>query len=255
MGDKIYQETLLGAVARIYEAALDASLRQGAVNNVADLIGAESTHLMAVDATTGADPLGFITRQDPAAHREYMEDFLPLDIRLPRLVATRPGSIVRDENVWSEEERLTSPLFQEYQRTHKLFEITGSQLGIGGHLTWVGFSRNEQVPFEGDDLRAITMLIPHFRQAVRIALNLRSAEQQTEVLGELWTADGKGVLILRADGRVAFSNAEAEAMCRDGVIRISGNRASFPNGDLNAMLAANLSACRRADRRRLRRVW
>lgn len=238
----INTEILLKTLSKVYEAALDASLWQGTVNDIADLIGAESTHLMAVDTATGADPLGFITRQDPAAHREYMEDFLPLDTRLPRLAATRPGRIVRNRDVWTDEERLSSPLYQDYQRVHRLFEITGSQLGIESHLTWIGFSRNEQLPFEGDDLRVIEMLVPHFRQALRIALELRSAVSRTEMLGDLWTADGRGIVILGADGKIGFVNAEAEAMCRAGIVRLSANRASFPDSEVNTMLAANLAA-------------
>lgn len=244
MGGNISTEILLKAVAGVYEAALDTELWPQIVNGIADMIGAESTHLMAVETGTGTDPLGFLERQDPAAHRDYMENFLPHDIRVPRLATSRVGKIIRDQDVWTPEEKLSSPLYQDYQRVHKLYEITGAQLGIEGHLTWLGFSRKTQSPFEGAELRAIELLIPHVRQAVRISLELRARELSTLALGDMWSLSGRGVVILAPDGTIWYSNNEAEAMCLAGRIRMSGKRLSFRENAVNGLLAVNLMALR-----------
>jgi hypothetical protein len=213
------------------------------VNAIADMIDAESTHLMVVDAKTGSDALGFLERQDPAAHVEYLALFRA---RHPRSAAgpARAGEILRDRDVWTEEERLSSPLYHDYQRVHRLYEITGAPLGIDGHLTWLGFSRNTPSPFEEDAIGVMRLMVPHFRQAVRIALEIGNARTRSNALGHLWSESGRGVLILAPDGKVAFSNAEAESMCHKGILRLCAGKALFREGALNKLLTANLSALR-----------
>ncbi|EHK55180.1 helix-turn-helix transcriptional regulator [Allomesorhizobium alhagi] len=229
---------------RLYEAALEPELWSSTVNAVADMIEAESTHLMVLDTTTGAEPLGLLERQDPAAHREYLDHYFADDVRVPRLTAATPGRIIRDQDVWTEEERLASPLFHEYQRAHKLYEITGAKLGLEGHLTWLGFSRNTKTPFQRDDIDFIRLLLPHFRQAVRIAVELGGHRSRTNLLGNLWSASGRAVLILTPDGRIAFANGEAEAMALRRIIRLVSNRLSFRDSALNDLLGRHLAALR-----------
>ncbi|HET9961922.1 MAG TPA: hypothetical protein VFQ34_06275, partial [Nitrospiraceae bacterium] len=237
-------EAFLKALRSVYEAALEPELWPDVVNSIADMINAESTHLMVVDAKTGGDVLGFLERQDPAAHAEYLEHYFEHDIRVPRLAAARAGEILRDRDVWTEEERLSSPLYHDYQRVHRLYEITGAPLGVDGHLTWLGFSRNRPSPFEDDAEGIIKLMVPHFRQAVRIALEVGNARIRTDALGQLWSDSGRGVLILAPDGKVAFSNVEAQSMCQRRLIRLTADKLSFREGGLNKLLAINISALR-----------
>lgn len=235
---------LLNTVGDVYEAALNPELWPFVVNTIADMIGAESTHLMVANARTGKDSIGFLERQDPATLEEYMNNYFQQDIRATRLAATPTGKIIRDRELWTEEERLTSPLYQDYQRVHKLYEITGAPLGIEGHLAWLGFSRNTPSPFEDDDIRIINLVAPHFRQSVRIALEIGAANARTNVLGHLWSLKGRGVLVVTPDGKVSFANAEAEALGAEGVLRLSTGGVFFSGTTLNKYLAANLSALR-----------
>jgi DNA-binding CsgD family transcriptional regulator len=244
VGVKRDAENILKVLYRLYEAALEPELWSGTVNAVADMIDAESTHLMVLDTTTGAEPLGLLERQDPAAHRDYLDNYFAGDIRVPRLNAARPGRIIRDHDVWTDEERLASPLYHEYQRAHKLFEITGAKLGLEGHLTWLGFSRNTKTPFQSEDLELIQLLLPHFRQAVRIAVEVGEHRSRTNLLGNLWSANGRAVLIIMPDGRIAFANGEAEAMALRGVIRLMSNRLFFRDSALNDLIGRHLAALR-----------
>lgn len=241
MGRAVDVEKLQSALTGIYEAALEPDLWEATVNRIADMIGAESTHLLAMERATGRTGIGILTRQNPDAHREYLEDYMEQDIRIPRLLRSMTGRIIRNDDVWTEEERQQSPVYQEYQRKHGLYEITGSQLGIEGHMTWAGFSRSTEDPFSEEELRLIEILMPHFRQALRLGIALQQEKQQKDALGELWSNDGRGIILLTSRGNLIYANREAESMQTSGLFRLNGKSLHFKDAALNGVLAANLA--------------
>lgn len=234
-------DRLLTLVNGLYDAALAPELWQSAVNDIADAIHAHTSHVMAVDRRDGAEPVNVLARQDPEAIRAYMADFFPIDIRVPRMDAARPGRLVRDPDVWTAEEKRASPVYQDFQRPQKMFHITGSQLGIGNHMTWYGVSRERDDPFDAAELEFIARIVPHVRQALRLSCVLAEFRARDRLLGGLWAEAGRGVLILAPTGEVTFANALAEEMARNGTIALRRNRLRFHEAGLNGLLAANLS--------------
>jgi DNA-binding CsgD family transcriptional regulator len=224
---------------------LEPELWSTVCHDIATSVGAHSSHLMAVDRSSGADIINFLDRQDPAAHRQYIEEFLPGDIRIPRLAAVRVGTVIRDEEVWTLEEKLESPVYHEYQRKHKLLQITGAQLGLEDKLSWYGVSREVDEPFVGEDLKVLNTLIPHIRQSLRTMFEISSLRAREKALGTVWSANGRGLVLLAPGGRVEFVNEEAKRMASRREVELSGGVLRFAEPSLNGLLAANLEALRR----------
>lgn len=235
-------DRLLAMVGALYEAALAPELWQDAVNDIADAIGAHTSHVMAIDRRSGVEPVNVLARQDPAAIRAYMDDFFEIDIRVPRMDATPPGVLVRDPDVWSPEEKRASPVYQDFQRPQKMLHITGAQLGIENHMTWYGVSRERNDPFGPAEMDFIARIVPHVRQALRLTCTIAEFRARDRLLGGLWAEVGRGIVVLAPTGEVTFCNAAAEALCREGVIGLRRDRLRFREARLNGLLAANLAA-------------
>jgi DNA-binding CsgD family transcriptional regulator len=231
-------------VREIYDAALNPELWSPVCSRIAQGIGGDGSHLMAVDAESGMDLINFLDGQDPAAHREYIEDYLPSDVRIPRLSAARVGTIVRSDDVWTAEEKYGSSLYHDYQRKHKLYQITGANLGLEGKLSWFGVSREVDEPFGADEEDLLRSLVPHLRQALRISFQISTLRLQRQVLGGLWSANDHGLAVLLPNGRLVFANEEAERRARQGQIRLTSNRLRFSESALNEKLTASLAALR-----------
>jgi DNA-binding CsgD family transcriptional regulator/PAS domain-containing protein len=238
---RIDSDKLSELVLDIHQTALEPENWPCVMNRIADAMDACSSHLMVLNPGNGTEPLGFLERQDPEAHRIYMRDHFPRDIRVPRMTNAAIGSILRDCDVWSAEERLASPLYHDYQRVHRLHAITGANLSIAGHLIWFGLARREERPFEDDGLELLRLVLPHIRQAVRHFLERAELAAQRDVL---WQLRGKALFLLDPDGRVRFCNAAAESLTGEGLLRLARGRLVFADTKLQDSLACALAALR-----------
>ncbi len=233
-------------VTRFYEAAIDPDLWRPVVNDFAQLIGAVSTHVMAFDTARNQETFGFLETVDPVDYETYVHEYLPHDIRVPRIRSAPVGKILRDPDFWSDEEKLASPIFNEFFVPSRIFSITGAQLGMEGHMTWFGVGRTEEIPFSAQEVSAIARVMPNIRQAIRIGLSFWHERSNGRVLSDLWSNAGRGVVIVAPTGLVTHVNAEAEAMRGAGVFRLNRNRLAFCDNRLAheytlALAALNVS--------------
>ncbi|WP_107991747.1 helix-turn-helix transcriptional regulator [Breoghania corrubedonensis] len=238
----IDSERLDRVVTGFYEAAIEPDLWRPAVNRLAELIGAHSTHVMAFDMAAGTETIGFLEGIEPEAYQGYLDDFLPHDLRVPRLLAAPVGKLLRNQDIWTHDERLSSVIYNEFQKPNRLFEITGAQLGMEGHLSWFGVGRRHEDPFDADEVAIVRRVIPNIRQALRIALAFHHEQLRTRTLADLWSRSGRGVVVLSPGGGVVHRNEAAEAMSRAGLFRLVAGRLVFATAALNAGLASALEA-------------
>lgn len=241
---RLTEESISDLLLTIYEAAAAPALWSQSVSRFSDMLGASSAHLMVVDQATGHDSLGFALGQDPVVHGEYLRDFFAQDIRVPRMARAQIGRVTRGDAFWSGDEKRNSPVYQEYQRVHKLHEITGAQIGIEGHATWLGFARETEDPFSEDEVRAMAAVLPHVRQALKLALMLRSHQGVTDLLGSLWSAKGHALVLVDAAGKVRFANNLAETWGRRGIVHLGRDRLAFGDAHANRLLARHLKLLR-----------
>lgn len=231
-------DNLSALLLEIHQSAVEPANWPAAINHIADAIGAQSANLMVIDLTTGGEVLGLLERQDPEAHRVYMRDYFLHDIRVPRMTRTLPQTLIRDRDMWTAAERQSSPLYQDYQRAHRLYEITGANLSAVNHLIWCGFARDEERPFEDDSLHILRLVLPHVRQCIRHQLERASLTAQRNLA---WQNSGKAILLLGTNGRLHFCNTEAEELARGNLFSLAGGRLTFTDSRAQEQLAHTLA--------------
>ncbi len=239
---KVDQARLNAAIRGLYEAAVTAELWKPAMEEVTDALQAKSCHFFSNNLTDAGDDLFVTVRMDPDFHKDYMGTYAELDVRYPRILDAPVGRVLHGDLLWTDEERMASPVYHENLLPFELYEVTGAQLAMPDRLSWLGFSLYEEEPWEKDQLEAQQLILGHTRQALRIHLTLAEAKANTETLGNLLTARGQGIILVTAGGRIVFANDQAEALQQEQVLKMSSRGLVFRDRALNRRLALALDA-------------
>lgn len=75
------------------------------------------------------------------------------------------------------------------------------------------------------------------RQLLRISLLLLRAETERATLGQLWSLNGQGVVLLARSGQSTYLNAEAQAMIQAGIVHLRRGRLMFKESVINRRLS------------------
>ncbi len=173
--------------------------------------------------------------------REYLEHYYPHDEAVPRFWRSPHGQLVHTLDLYTEEERKTSPTYNES------LPRCGNQDGLfarldgpnGLRITW---SLGDPVGGDGwgtGQLRLIERLLPHVHRTVLIRQVLAAADALGAGLAGLLENDRIGVVKLDRGGRVLEANGPALEILRrgDGLVD--------RDGTLDARLPADRSRLRR----------
>ena len=182
-----------------------------------------------------------------AWQREYFRVYFPTDESLPRLVRLPDSRIVRSADLWSDDERKTSPAFNEGMRH------CGAQNGLtvrlegprGSHIVWEIADPVDAGGWTSSRVDMIARILPHLRRYVRVRSALAEAGALGVSLAELLDNTHAGVIQLDRSGRVVEANDSATELLRrdDGLSDEGGRlRAAWPEDDtrLQALLARAL---------------
>lgn len=238
----IDQARLNAAIRGLYEAAVSPELWKSAMEEVTDALHAKSCHFFSNNLADARSDLFVTVRMDPDFHEDYMSTYAELDVRFPRILDAPVGKVLHGDLLWSEEERMASPVYHENLLPFELYEVSGAQLAMPGRLSWLGFSLYEEEPWQQEQLAAQQMVLSHTRQALRMHLTLTEAKANTDTLGNLLSARGQGVILIAAGGRIVFANSQAEALQHEKVLTMSSRGLVFRDRALNQRLAHALDA-------------
>ena len=233
-------------LAAVYQATLDDARWPATSALIDEACGLAGSGLTVGEGVCGAAVIHFArylyrgeSRQDLA--REYLDVHYPHDAGMGRLLARPQGQLVHLQDLWTEDERKTSPVYNEGWRR------LSAQNGLNVHfedpdglrLVW-GIADPVSGDWQSTQLKLAQRLVPHVRQYVRIRQALAAADALGGGLAGLLDNDRIGVVQLDRGARVLAANASALAILRrgDGLL------------DKDHVLEASVPA----DRRRLRRL-
>ena len=182
----------------------------------------------------------------------YFEEYHARDEGLPRLRLAPPGRLVPLRDLYTEDERKTSPAYNE---GHRLLGGRNAGLNVrfdgpdGLRIVW---SLGDPVGGRGWQsarLRLLERLLPHVRRSVLIRQALAAADALGDGLAGLLDKDRIGTVQLDRGGRVLAANAPAlEILGRgDGLLD--------RDGTLDAALPADRTRLRRLLRQALPDLW
>lgn len=179
--------------------------------------------------------------------REYLEDFHPIDERIPRLRQLPDGRLERIKDLYTAEELKTSSAYNEamvrgdYQNGLNV-RLDGAD---GSYMTWNLADRVGSGGWGTSEITRVTRLLPHIRQFVRVRQALVRAEALDTTVTALLDNSRIGVIHLDRRGRITAANDCAVSILRqdeglsdrDGLLRAL---ASDDHLRLERLLAAAL---------------
>ena len=207
----------------LHEAALDDARWPTASALIDEACGIGGNAVTVGEGTGGGDRIHYVRllsrgacRQELA--REYFEVHYPNDAGMRRLMDRPEGRLVHLPDLWTEDERRTSPVYNEGWRRLE------AQDGVNAHfrdpdglrLVW---SLADPVGGDGWEparLRLVERLLPHVRQFVRVRQALAAAEALGAGLAGLPDNGRIGAVQLDRGGRILEANAPALEILRAG---------------------------------------
>ena len=155
-------------------------------------------------------------RQD--LEREYFEVYHDHDEALPRLRALPDGQLVHVPDLYTEEEKKTSPAYNEMLR--RLHSQNGLDVHFdepdGLRIVWATSGPVASGGWQSDQIELIAYLLPHIRQFVLVRQALAGADALGAGLADLLDNNRIGAIHLDRRGRIVETNARALAILRRG---------------------------------------
>ena len=207
----------------LYEAALDDARWPAASTLVEEAVGFDGNALVVGEGFDDDARLNFarsLRRGDSCDDlvREYFEVYYPHDEKVPRIRRLPHGQLVHAADLYTEDERKTSPTYNEN------LPRSGGENGLftrfdgsdGQRIIW-----NLGNPVGGDGwrsagLRLLERLLPHVHRIVLIRQALAAADALGAGLAGLLENDRIGVVQLDRGGRILAANASALEILRRG---------------------------------------
>ena len=150
--------------------------------------------------------------------RDYLENYHPIDERVPRFRRLPDSRLVHVEDLFTAEELKTSPTYNEMLRR------TGGQDSMnvrldgpdGSSITWGLRDPLFSDGWGSSRLAMVQELLPHIRQFVRVRQALARADARTASLSALLDNPRMGVVQLDRLGRIIAANDRARDILRHG---------------------------------------
>ena len=226
------REAFDSILATLHEAAFDDTRWPTAAGLVDEACGIKGNLLTHGAGTSPDDHVVYLHRicyrgeRYPDAERSYFEEYFSRDERVPRLRALPDSRLVHAAELFTDEERKTSVVWNE------ALPIAGMQDGLTVRLDGPNGSRifwSLADPIGGDGwsagrIQTIERLLPHLRQFVRVRQALAEANGLNASLAALLDNTAAGVIQLDRRKRIVAANDRAVDMLRgqDGLFDRDG---------------------------------
>lgn len=246
MGDR---ERLEQAVIALREAALDDTRWPHTASLVDAALGLHGNHLSVIKGE-GLDDAEFLfgrlyVRGEPNDEweRDYVENHLARDERIPRIFAMPNGTIRHGDTLYGDDrERKMSATYNEFLiPTDGRNMLVARTAGPGGlHIVWSFVGPPDKGHWTNPQIEGIQRLLPHVQHFVGIRQALAEARMGgvRSQMG-LLSVSGVGVVLLGRDGRVVETNDSARNMLR------AGDAVTDKDGFLSATLPSDALKLRR----------
>ena len=176
--------------------------------------------------------LGFYYRgqRHEELERAWLDVYHPINEIVPRLRHLPDSHVALLPDLYTAEERKTSPAYNEGLR------LISAQQGVmarldgphGSNIAWTTGDPVTRAGWESAQLTLLKALLPHLRQFVRVRQALAEAEVRGASASALLDTARLGVIYLDQSGRVLEANDRARALLRrgDGVTDQDGGLAA-----------------------------
>ena len=186
-------------------------------------------------------------QRNEEVERRYLEDYYHHDERVPRFRALPDSRLVHGSDLFTEEEKKTSPVFNEFMpladtRNSLTVRLDGPD---ASRIIWTFANPIEADGWSFDRTDTIERLLPHLRQYVRVRQAVAKADGLGSSLLALLDNTRVGVIQLEWRGRIVAVNDRARELLvgADGLFDEEGclcARLSAEHATLQGLLAQAL---------------
>jgi len=213
---------LCGLIEHTYDAALDpakwpvwtAALERAVPFASLGLVFYEEQPASVIASTT----------VDESIVGQYMTHFYQHDLVTQRLLRSRGFDLFVDDDVIDDRHRTRSAFYTDYLGKMGLHRgLHAAPLRQDGQVAILGIHRTKaQGEFARDQVRLFQRLLPHLQRSLRVHQRMQSAKAAQSAAAQACDQAGIGIVTVKANGRIHFSNALAEPYLRGRGLTVSG---------------------------------
>ena len=221
MGDQDAFERIL---ASLHDAMLDDTRWPATSALIDEACGLTGSGLLVVDGAKDdlrLCPLGLHHRGEPRKdlEREYLENYHPIDERVPRFRRLADRRLMHTSDLYAAEELKTSPAYNEMLPRARLQNGLNARVNLPDGCSYIVWCPGD--PVDSDDwmssrVTMITGLLPLLRQFIRVRQALVRADARNTTVTALLDNPRVGVLHLDRRGRIIEANGRARSILRRG---------------------------------------
>ncbi|HEY0309354.1 MAG TPA: helix-turn-helix transcriptional regulator [Acidobacteriaceae bacterium] len=220
---------MLSVIEQIYAAVQQPTLWADVMEGIAEAVQGESTSLM---AQLPSGPLFSMARTDPAALTSYVTHYASINVMSARCDEIFPDGAVRyGDRAMPEEQLIQTEFYNDFFKRHSMHYTMGLKIPLHG-LPSAYLTCQRQKPkgaFQECEGLVYETLLPHLQRA--LTLHGQLTKMQSSHLGMETALDAHehAVFGLNREGRVIFSNRQAESIAR------TADALSLANGSLSSV--------------------
>ena len=210
-------------LASLYDAMLDDTRWPATSALIDEACGLTGNGLIVVegpkdDVRLSVVGLYFRGQRHEDLERDYVENFHPMDERVPRFRQLPSGRLVHATDLYTVEELKTSPTYNELMRRAVQQDSLNVRLsGLdGSHIAWCLNDPADSDGWGSSRITTVTGLMPHIRQFIRVRQALVRAQAGDTTVTALLENPRIGILHLDRRGRILAVNDRGRSILRHG---------------------------------------
>jgi DNA-binding CsgD family transcriptional regulator len=221
-------ETLSSLVQDLYSAAADPSGWDRFLDSIKTEIGGTACAILVRDQRSGhSGQMALSTGIEERFLRAYGEYYSSINVVYEAALAMAPNNYVGtlqhciDVDVYR-----NSEIYNDYARPQNLFHQCAALVAReGSYAAALSIMRPESEGAYGEEqIRLLTALAPHMRQAFQLHNTLRSYENSAAGLATALDQSETAIFLLDGQRRLQRANAAGDKLIRDeDVLRLNGN--------------------------------
>jgi DNA-binding CsgD family transcriptional regulator len=209
---------LSSVIGDIYDAAIEPTLWKRALGSICTFVGGHSAVLFWHDSATQRSEALHLFNEDPHYTRLYFEKYLPMNPMFPAATFMEAGLVHSSTDIMPQDELVKTRFYKEWIKPQGITDALAVNLEKGttcSSLLNVRMGESYGMA-DTEAQRRLSLLVPHVQRAVSIGRLFDQTKASEKALATALDHVEAAVLLVGADGAIAFANEPAKAMLADG---------------------------------------
>jgi DNA-binding CsgD family transcriptional regulator/PAS domain-containing protein len=208
---------LSATIGDLYDAAIDPTLWQTALKSICAYVGGSSAALLWHDAGAQRSEALYLFNDIPLYTQLYFEKYLPMNPMFPAASFIDVGVVTVDDDVVPRDEFVQTRFYKEWVKPQGIAGALAVNLEKGATRTSMINIRTD-VAVTDEMRRRLALLVPHLQRAVTISKLFDQNAAREQALTQTLDHVEAAIVMVAADGRIAFANDAARKMLAEGTV-------------------------------------